>query len=166
MKKRVIQLIVFLFCIGVILPAVITSCAQSQEAELKLFLEENKATPKMGEGYRFAMEHPEVLKFIPCYCGCKRHGHKSNYHCFMKEPSNTPSKTPFDAHGLVCPMCVQIALEAKKELENGKSVAEIRENVDKVFSKYPHLHSTETPLPEGMSQHHHESEQPSPETVQ
>ena len=26
--------------------------------------------------YRFAAEHPEVLSYVPCFCGCERSGHK------------------------------------------------------------------------------------------
>src|SRR5258708_19151864 len=33
--------------------------------------------------YRFAAEHPEVLHFVPCFCGCERGGHKDNDDCFI-----------------------------------------------------------------------------------
>src|SRR6266536_3474182 len=28
--------------------------------------------------YKFAAEHPEVLSFVPCFCGCERSGHRGN----------------------------------------------------------------------------------------
>src|SRR5690348_18228184 len=34
--------------------------------------------------YRFAAEHPEVLHYIPCFCGCQRLGHQSNEDCFVR----------------------------------------------------------------------------------
>src|SRR5262245_13208676 len=33
--------------------------------------------------YRFAAEHPEVAKYVPCYCGCEHSGHTGNESCFV-----------------------------------------------------------------------------------
>ncbi|PLR83019.1 hypothetical protein CVD25_10050 [Bacillus canaveralius] len=36
------------------------------------------------EAYQFAVEHPEVLNYMPCYCGCyEEDGHTSNTNCFV-----------------------------------------------------------------------------------
>lgn len=36
------------------------------------------------EAYQFAVEHPEVLDYMPCYCGCyEEDGHTSNTDCFV-----------------------------------------------------------------------------------
>src|SRR3990170_4279430 len=35
--------------------------------------------------YRFAAEHPEVLNYVPCYCGCEAGGHQGNHDCFVRE---------------------------------------------------------------------------------
>jgi len=36
------------------------------------------------EAYQFAVDHPEVLNYMPCYCGCfEEDGHTSNTHCFV-----------------------------------------------------------------------------------
>src|SRR5262245_24519708 len=32
--------------------------------------------------YEFAARHPEVLKYVPCFCGCERGGHRGNDDCF------------------------------------------------------------------------------------
>ncbi|MBI2873926.1 MAG: hypothetical protein HYY09_02465 [Firmicutes bacterium] len=40
---------------------------------------------KAAVAYRFAVEKPDVLKYMPCYCGCEKDGHKSNLDCFVKE---------------------------------------------------------------------------------
>src|SRR5262247_2475131 len=29
--------------------------------------------------YEFAARHPEVLNYIPCFCGCERAGHKGSH---------------------------------------------------------------------------------------
>jgi hypothetical protein len=41
--------------------------------------------PRIIEAYVFAAKHPEVLHYIPCYCGCERpeFHHESNYDCFI-----------------------------------------------------------------------------------
>jgi len=47
------------------------------------------APPMVREAYQFALANPDVLKFIPCYCGCRAgHGgdaHKSVKDCFVRE---------------------------------------------------------------------------------
>ena len=34
--------------------------------------------------YQFAAEHPEVLSYVPCFCGCERGGHRGNDDCFVQ----------------------------------------------------------------------------------
>lgn len=34
--------------------------------------------------YRYAVEHGDDLRYIPCFCGCYRFGHKSNRDCNVK----------------------------------------------------------------------------------
>lgn len=44
-----------------------------------------EADPEIIEAYVFAAKHPEVLRYMPCYCGCEhpRTAHESNYDCFV-----------------------------------------------------------------------------------
>jgi hypothetical protein len=66
--------------------------------------------------YKFAIEHPEVLEQIPCYCGCGSHGsvvsegkpHKSIRDCFISDSG------AFDDHGSFCDMCVGDATRTQK----------------------------------------------------
>ena len=37
--------------------------------------------------YDFAAQHPEILKYVPCYCGCGEQGHKANESCFVASRS-------------------------------------------------------------------------------
>lgn len=47
-------------------------------------LEAYKPDPMTMEAYEFAVSHPEVLDYMPCYCGCyEEDGHVSNTHCFV-----------------------------------------------------------------------------------
>jgi len=51
--------------------------------------------------YEFAAEHPEVLGYTPCYCGCEREaGHKGNDDCFVAERNNKGDVTRWDPHGV------------------------------------------------------------------
>lgn len=34
--------------------------------------------------YAYAMRREDVLKYMPCYCGCERQGHYSNHNCFVR----------------------------------------------------------------------------------
>ncbi len=122
------------------------SFAEAQKQRLATYLNEQKATADQKEAYYYALEHPEVLKYLPCYCGCGQQGHKSNYHCFLRESPGS-AKVVFDNHGLYCPMCVQIALYARDEMKKGKTVAQIRQEIDDAFKQHPKLKSTPTPLP-------------------
>ena len=44
-----------------------------------------QASAQTQEAYRYAAAHPEVLQYMPCYCGCVNQGHTSNKDCFIKE---------------------------------------------------------------------------------
>jgi hypothetical protein len=49
--------------------------------------------------YQFAAEHPEVLKFVPCYCGCESTGHPHNESCFVMSRDANGNVTQWDTHG-------------------------------------------------------------------
>jgi len=46
--------------------------------------------------YTFAVEHPEVLTFMPCVCGCVDLGHTSNRSCYVK--AETADRVTFTSH--------------------------------------------------------------------
>jgi hypothetical protein len=49
--------------------------------------------------YEFAAQHPEVLKYVPCYCGCEADGHPHNESCFVKARDARGNVTQWDTHG-------------------------------------------------------------------
>jgi hypothetical protein len=55
------------------------------------------APPQVQEAYQFAMANPEILKQMPCYCGCGAMGHQSNYQCYIKEV-RADGSLEFDNH--------------------------------------------------------------------
>lgn len=44
-----------------------------------------RAPLEVRELYEFAARRPDVLRYMPCFCGCWKAGHRSNYDCFIDE---------------------------------------------------------------------------------
>jgi hypothetical protein len=102
--------------------------------------------------YEFAARHPEVLNYVPCYCGCERGGHKGNHDCFIAGRDEAGNVTDWDVHGLGCDICIDVAYEARQMHESGASVAAIRTAIDKRYAGlFPT--STPTPMPPGHGGH-------------
>ena len=96
---------------------------------------EVKAAPVVvQQAYQFAVANPEMLKKLPCYCGCGKMGHTSNYMCYVK--SVDAGKVSYDDHALGCSICVDITQDAMRLYRDGKSVKEIRAYVDAAYSRY------------------------------
>jgi hypothetical protein len=41
-------------------------------------------SPEIRRLYRYAVERGDELRYIPCFCGCYRFGHRSNRDCYVK----------------------------------------------------------------------------------
>ena len=50
--------------------------------------------------YLFAAEHPEVLSYVPCYCGCERAGHRGNEDCFVTRRDANGDVVEWEPHGM------------------------------------------------------------------
>ncbi len=50
--------------------------------------------------YKFAAEHPEVLSYVPCYCGCERSGHRGNEDCFVTRRDANGDVVEWEPHGM------------------------------------------------------------------
>jgi len=106
------------------------------------------ATPRPPEvvraAYTFAAEHPEVLGYVPCFCGCQRAGHRGNDDCFVAERAANGDVTKWDPHGMECLICIDVAHKSEEMHKAGASVGDIRAAVEKTWSpRYP----THTPTP-------------------
>ena len=96
--------------------------------------------------YEFAARHPEVLQYVPCYCGCERVGHTANHSCFVKSRAADGRVTEWDSHGLGCAVCLDVARDAMNLFNAGGKPAAIRDAIDKKYG--PHFPSaTPTPRP-------------------
>ena len=94
-----------------------------------------QAPRTVREAYQFAVANPEVLKQLPCYCGCGGMGHTSNYACYVAG-EEADGSLKFDGHALGCSICVDITQDAMRMLEDGQSVPEIRAYVDQTYSRF------------------------------
>src|SRR5512141_2702630 len=81
-------------------------------------------TARTEEAYQYAMEHPLVLQWMPCYCGCGAMGHGNNLDCYF-EP-NAGGSIVFEEHASYCGVCVDITLRTKQLAASGAALASIR----------------------------------------
>jgi hypothetical protein len=84
------------------------------------------------EAYRYALDRGNVLMWMPCYCGCAGMEHRSNLDCFLK-PRASGTPVVFEEHASYCGICVETALLAKRMAADGRTLAEIRAEVDRTF---------------------------------
>jgi hypothetical protein len=49
--------------------------------------------------YTFAARHPEVLHYVPCFCGCQNMGHSDNDDCFIKS-RGVNGRPTWEPHGM------------------------------------------------------------------
>lgn len=97
--------------------------------------EVRSAPVSVQEAYQFSVANPDIMKNIPCYCGCGNVGHTSNYSCYVSAVDDK-GKYTFDNHALGCSICVDITQDAMRMLKDGKSPQDIRAYVDATYSKY------------------------------
>lgn len=83
--------------------------------------------------YEFAAEHPEILSYIPCFCGCERGGHRGNHDCFVKARAANGDVVEWEPHGLECAVCLDVATRSRQMHASGASVRDIRTAIEKEF---------------------------------
>jgi hypothetical protein len=97
--------------------------------------------------YVFAAEHPEILRYVRCYCVCgQAFHHRSNEDCFIKSRGSKPLETIFSSHAGECMICLAVAKEAKQLYEKGLPIDAIRRQIDTDFEpRFDHHTDTEMP---------------------
>lgn len=96
--------------------------------------------------YEFVAQHPEISRFVPCFCGCERDGHRSNEACFVARRDPAGNVTEWDTHGFGCAVCVDVARESMQLYNSGADVQSIRAAIERKWT--PQSQSkTPTPLP-------------------
>ena len=105
----------------------------------------------VAAAYQFAAEHPEILSYVPCFCGCERAGHTGNSDCFVKSRAANGDVIDWDEHGVECAVCIDVANRSRQMYSSGASVGDIRAAIDREFGPLSSTH-TPTPHPPGHGQ--------------
>ena len=100
----------------------------------------------VAQVFRFAAEHPEILAYVPCFCGCDHMGHKGNDDCFVKSRAPNGDVLQWEPHGTECQVCIDVGQQAMQMYSSGASVRDIRAAVEKKFAGQYQNH-TPTPQP-------------------
>ena len=106
--------------------------------------------------YDFAAQHPEILNYVPCYCGCGSQGHKANESCFVARRDPRGNVLEWDTHGFGCTICVDVAREAMQMYSSGADVHSIRAAIERKWTPGNAAGKTPTPLPPAKKTSHHE----------
>jgi hypothetical protein len=97
--------------------------------------------------YDFAAQHPEILKYVPCYCGCGEQGHKANESCFVARRDPKGNVLEWDTHGFGCAICVDVARESMQLYNSGADVVIIRAAIERRWAPGNAGGRTPTPAP-------------------
>ncbi len=122
-------------------PLLTTACASSPAHALKMApmsmlpKQMQSAPTKVREAYQFAVENPDALKNVPCYCGCGAMGHTSNYSCYIRQ-AKTDGTLLFDDHALGCSLCVDISQDVMRMTRDGRAPPDIRATILATYSKF------------------------------
>ena len=97
--------------------------------------------------YDFAAQHPEILNYVPCYCGCGSQGHMANENCFVARRDARGNVLEWDTHGFGCAVCVDVAREAMQMYSSGADVRSIRAAIERKWTPGNAAGKTPTPPP-------------------
>lgn len=89
-------LVLLALLIGAVVYASVGRGGSGSEVPLPDFVA--RRAPPVQEAYVYAVQHPEVLSHMPCYCGCISVGHHSNADCFVDERLGDGT-VRYDPHG-------------------------------------------------------------------
>jgi len=133
--------LVFVFLISLLLVTGLSACSSKGTSDLHMIsmdqmpAEVQSAPMTVQTAYQFAAANPDIMKDIPCYCGCGNIGHTSNYDCYVSNVDTNGTIT-FDNHALGCSICVDITQDVMRMLKDGKSPQDARAYIDTTYAKY------------------------------
>jgi hypothetical protein len=81
--------------------------------------------PAIAALYRHAVDHADVYRDVPCYCGCDRFAdHRYLFDCFVRADGKG-----FEAHGAGCAICQAEARAVRELLDGGRTPAQVRTTI-------------------------------------
>ena len=87
-----------------------------------------RSHPAVEAAYDYAIHNPQIIEWMPCYCGCGEMGHGSNLDCYIR-----PADGTFEEHASYCDICVEITLKTKELVDQGVNLRQIRMIVDQTW---------------------------------
>ncbi len=127
--------------LAILFAAALPACSTRTQSDLRMMpmagmpADVQAAASVVQQSYQFAAANPDIMKGVPCYCGCGNLGHTSNYSCYVSGV-DAQGKITYDNHALGCSLCVNITQDTMRLLKEGKSVPEIKAYVDATYGKY------------------------------
>jgi hypothetical protein len=106
-----------------------------------------KSAEVVAAAYKFAAEHPEVLSYVPCFCGCEHSGHRGNEDCFVKARDVNADVIEWQEHGMECAVCLEVAQRSMQMYASGASVRDIRAAIEKEWAGRAQTHTPTPPAP-------------------
>lgn len=143
MKPSTLIKVLSLFVIFPIFSVALAGCSSSSSSQGSLAMASMNGMPDgvksaptvVQQAYQYAAANPNVMKQIPCYCGCDDIGHTSNYSCYVSGV-NESGQIKYDSHALGCSICVDITQDVMRLSRQGKAAPEIKTYIDQTYSQY------------------------------
>ncbi|MCK6583894.1 MAG: hypothetical protein HUU11_16245 [Anaerolineales bacterium] len=138
---RISRKLLFVLMMGLIALTSLPACSTQESTDLRMMpldqmpAEVRSAPVTVQTAYQFNAANPDIMKDIPCYCGCGSIGHTSNYDCYVSSVDDK-GNIGFDNHALGCSICVDITQDVMRMLNDGKSPQDARAYIDATYSKY------------------------------
>jgi hypothetical protein len=140
-KPTKVMVILLLFPMLFIILTGCRAASASSQGDLKMAAmdgmpgEVKSAKPQVQQAYQFAFANQDLMKHIPCYCGCDDDAHKSSYDCYITNVDDQ-GRITYDPHALDCKICVDITHDVMRLFKQGKPIPEIKAYIDQSYSQY------------------------------
>ena len=103
-----------------------------------------RAGPEVKRLYEFQVENGDLMKYMPCFCGCGQDaGHRNDRDCYVKQVRSDGSVV-FDNMAPTGEICLGVMRDVIAMKAQGRSPREMRIVID---SKYAKLIEASTPTP-------------------
>ncbi len=143
MRSSTLVKVLVLLAIFPIFTVALVGCSGGASAQSSLAMAPMDGMPDgvksaptvVQQAYQFVAANPDVMKQVPCYCGCDDIGHTSNYSCYVSGV-DANGQISYDSHALGCSICVDITQDVMRLMKQGKAPPEIKTYIDQTYSQY------------------------------
>ena len=104
-----------------------------------------QAGPEIKRLYEYQVVNGDLMRWMPCFCGCGTDAHRNNRDCYIQEV-NSDGSVVFDSMAPGCEVCKGVTRQAMAMQAEGKTPRQIRAAIDARYAAVMSL-STPTPYP-------------------